>query len=87
MNTEIPHKLSKAERKKRAQEKRMKIAQEIYTAIRKTYKETKDWEKACKAGDREVMIIIDRRPQEASLVRQAANIVITAIEKGIDKYI
>lgn len=74
------NKLSKAEKKKRANKKREKIALEIWDVIVKTFNETNDWEAALGAGDAHTGRLVRQTPQDKTLIEQSAYLLMGKIE-------
>ena len=65
-------KTSRRERKIQAEIKRGRIVQELLDYMQAEMKRTgKDWERVCTFADQKIAAMIELKPQEASIIREA----------------
>ena len=69
----IIEKIGRKERKRRAQEKRQNILEEIWNVMDPVLKETHDMQKCLEAGRQKILKMIYLDPQNRTLVEQSVN--------------
>lgn len=78
-------KLSRRERKNRAEVKRGAIVRELLDYMQAEMARTKDWERVCALVDHKIAAMIRLHPQEASIIREAVHRLTDELERLTDE--